>query len=202
MWIATLLLYGLKILKGYPVIAPGLEPLATPVGDLKPLPGNPRRGDVDAVARSLARFGQRKPIVVRTDGTIIAGNHTWMAAKKLGWDEIAAVRVADDDTEAFAFALADNRTAELGGYDPDALAEMLNEVAGSDAFAATGYTQADLDALAAEIAPPPLPEPGDADIEDLPAAWGVIIECSTEGEQVELLQRFGEEGLRVRAVMG
>ena len=186
MWIATLFLYGLKILKGYPVIAPGLEPLATPVGDLKPLPGNPRRGDVDAVARSL----------------IIAGNHTWMAAKKLGWDEIAAVRVADDDTEAFAFALADNRTAELGGYDPDALAEMLNEVAGSDAFAATGYTQADLDALAAEIAPPPLPEPGDADIEDLPAAWGVIIECSTEGEQVELLQRFGEEGLRVRAVMG
>lgn len=184
------------------MIAPGLEPLATPVGDLKPLPGNPRRGDVDAVARSLARFGQRKPIVVRTDGTIIAGNHTWMAAKKLGWDEIAAVRVADDDTEAFAFALADNRTAELGGYDPDALAEMLNEVAGSDAFAATGYTQADLDALAAEIAPPPLPEPGDADIEDLPAAWGVIIECSTEDEQVELLERFGEEGLRVRAVMG
>ncbi|HPZ51184.1 MAG TPA: hypothetical protein PLA44_15130, partial [Propionibacteriaceae bacterium] len=96
----------------------------------------------------------------------------------------------------------DNRTAELGGYDPDALAEMLNEVAGSDAFAATGYTQADLDALAAEIAPPPLPEPGDADIEDLPAAWGVIIECSTEDEQVELLERFGEEGLRVRAVMG
>ena len=183
------------------MIAPGLEALAVPVGDLKPLPGNPRRGDVDAVARSLARFGQRKPIVVRTDGTIIAGNHTWMAAKKLGWSEIAVVRVADDDTEAFAFALADNRTAELGGYDPDALAEMLDQVAGSDAFAATGYTQADLDRLVDQITPA-LPEPGDADIDDLPAAWGVIIECDNEMEQTELLQRFADEGLRVRAVMG
>lgn len=183
------------------MIAPGLESLAVPVAELKPLPGNPRRGDVDAVARSLARFGQRKPIVVRTDGTIIAGNHTWMAAKKLGWSEIAVVRVADDDTEAFAFALADNRTAELGGYDPDALAEMLNEVAGSDAFAATGYTQDDLDRLVDQITPV-LPEPGDADIEDLPAAWGVIIECDSEMEQTDMLQRFADEGLRVRAVMG
>ena len=181
------------------MIAPDLATLATPIDDLKPLPGNPRKGNVDAVARSLARFGQRKPIVCRPDGTIIAGNHTWQAARKLGWDEIAVVRVADDDQEAFAFALADNRTAELGGYDQEALAAMLAEVADTDAFAATGYTAEDLARL---LDGPPLPEPGDADVEELPPVWGVVVECDSEALQVALLERFTDEGLRVRALVG
>lgn len=102
------------------MIVPALESLQVPIDDVHQLPGNPRRGDVDAVAASLQRFGQRKPIVARADGTITAGNHTWQAAKQLGWDSIAVVRIDDDDATASAFALADNRTAELGSYD-DAL---------------------------------------------------------------------------------
>jgi hypothetical protein len=50
--------------------------LAVPISDLKSLEGNPRRGDVKAVARSLRRFGQRKPIVVDGKGTVITGNRT------------------------------------------------------------------------------------------------------------------------------
>ncbi|MBU6346274.1 MAG: ParB N-terminal domain-containing protein, partial [Cyanobacteria bacterium REEB494] len=97
------------------------------------LPGNPRIGDVDAVAASLEKFGQRKPIVVRKDdGTIIAGNHTWQAAKKLGWKEIAVAYVGDDDTTAQAYALADNRTAELGSYDEQALKDLIDKVAAVD----------------------------------------------------------------------
>ena len=97
------------------------------------MPGNPRLGDVDAVAKSLERFGQRKPIVVRKDdGTIIAGNHTWQAAKKLGWKEIAVAYVGDDDTTAQAYALADNRTAELGSYDEQALKDLIDKVAAVD----------------------------------------------------------------------
>jgi ParB-like chromosome segregation protein Spo0J len=97
------------------MIIDSLKSLAVPIDSLQGLPGNPRRGDVDAVATSLSRFGQRKPIVVRRDdGTIIAGNHTWQAAKKLGWSEIAVAYVGDDDVTAQAYALADNRTAELG----------------------------------------------------------------------------------------
>jgi site-specific DNA-methyltransferase (adenine-specific) len=84
---------------------------------------------VETVAASLTRFGQRKPIVVRKDdGTIIAGNHTWQAAKKLGWTEIAVAYVGDDDVTAKAFALADNRTAELGSYDEQALLNLIEEV--------------------------------------------------------------------------
>lgn len=111
------------------MIIESLKSLAVPIETLKGLPGNPRLGDVDAVARSLARFGQRKPIVVRKDdGTIIAGNHTWQAAKKLGWTEIAVAFVGDDDVTAQAYALADNRTAELGSYDEQALIELIEKV--------------------------------------------------------------------------
>jgi ParB-like chromosome segregation protein Spo0J len=111
------------------MIIESLQSLAVPIESLRGLPGNPRRGDVDAVAASLTRFGQRKPIVVRKDdGTIIAGNHTWQAAKKLGWTEIAVAFVGDDDVTAKAFALADNRTAELGSYDEQALLDLIEEV--------------------------------------------------------------------------
>ena len=137
------------------MIAPPLAPLVVAVNTLHLLDGNPRRGDVAAVARSLERFGQRKPIVANRDGTVIAGNHTLLAAIDLGWTEIAVVFVDDDDTTAKAFALADNRTAELGGYDDDALAAIIAEVQASDAelLAATGWTDADLAALLNHIDP-------------------------------------------------
>jgi DNA modification methylase len=106
-----------------------LQNLAHPITELQLLPGNPRRGDIEAVKRSLEAFGQRKPIVVRrSDSVVIAGNHTLQAAQALGWDEIAVVWVDDDEVTSKAFALADNRTAELGDYDEEALADLINDV--------------------------------------------------------------------------
>lgn len=146
------------------MIAPGLQSLAHPVDGLQLLPGNPRRGDVDAVARSLERFGQRKPIVARRDGTVVAGNHTLQAVQRLGWPEIAVVWVDDDDATAKAFALADNRTAELGGYDDEALAAMVSEVGAVDMelLGAAGYSEADLEALVGKVQAVP-PVTGDPD---------------------------------------
>lgn len=106
------------------MIAESLAGLAVPIDRLKPLEGNPRRGDVAAVARSLRRFGQRKPVVARPDGTVIAGNHLLAAAQELGWTELAVSWADDDDATAKAFALADNRTAELGSFDLGDLAAM------------------------------------------------------------------------------
>lgn len=131
-----------------------LAGFATNVDDLRTLPGNPRRGDVAAVARSLAAFGQRKPIVARrSDGVVIAGNHTLAAAKSLGWERIAVVWTDDDDVTAKAYALADNRTAELGGYDDTELAALIGEVHDVDheLLDATGWTDEDLDALLEKI---------------------------------------------------
>jgi site-specific DNA-methyltransferase (adenine-specific) len=141
------------------MIVSGLESLAADIGALKLLPGNPRRGDVAAVARSLDTFGQRKPIVALRDGTVIAGNHTLQAAQSLGWEKIAVVWVDDDDATAKAFALADNRTAELGDYDNQALADLIAAVAEADAdlLAASGWTSSDLTELLATLEPEQLP---------------------------------------------
>ncbi len=69
-----------------------LKPLAVDINSLEQLEGNPRKGDIDAIAASYQEFGQVKPIVARKndDGTmtVIAGNHQLQAAKRLGWDKI------------------------------------------------------------------------------------------------------------------
>ncbi len=131
-------------------IVADLERLAFPVDRLTPRPDNPRHGDVAAVARSYATFGQRKAIVARREGDggiVIAGNRQLAAAQQLGWTHIAVVWVDDDDLTARAFALADNRTADLGTYDDSDLLAMLQAVRDADAelFASTAY---DEDALA------------------------------------------------------
>lgn len=137
-----------------PNIAAALAPLVVPIGDLRHLPGNARRGDVPAIARSLARFGQRKPVVATADGTVTAGNHLLAAAEELGWDRLAAVFIDDDEVTARAFALADNRTADLGHYDEAALASLIRQVHDADAelLAAASYTGDDLQALLDRLA--------------------------------------------------
>jgi DNA modification methylase len=138
-------------------IAEDLRPLAQPINLLKLLPGNPRRGDVEAVMRSYDRFGQRKPIVARRDGTVIAGNHQLQAAQRLGWSHIAVVWTDDDDLTAKAFALADNRTADLGAYDDADLRALIESVAiDPELLAAASYS---LDDLLVELEPKPAPSP-------------------------------------------
>lgn len=140
------------------MIAPDLQALAYPVDKLDLLEGNPRKGDVESVRRSYERFGQRKPIVARHRedgrGEVIAGNHQLLAARVLDWDEIAVVWSDDDDITAKAFALADNRTSELGSMDEAALAAMLRDVAlDADLLAASSYSEEELAALLGKLAP-------------------------------------------------
>lgn len=107
--------------------------LAVPISELESLKGNPRRGNIEAVAASYDEFEQVKPIVIHKaeDGTtvVIAGNHQLQAARKLGWTHIAAIELNGDRQKAIAFALADNRTTELGFTDPALLNNMISEIA-------------------------------------------------------------------------
>jgi len=131
-----------------PKVADDLASLLHPVANLHELPGNPRRGDVEAVKRSYEAFGQRKPIVVKHDGegraVVVAGNHQLKAVRELGWDEVAVVWADDlSEDEATAFALADNRVADLGGYDDSDLLALL-ETVDDELLPATGYTETDV----------------------------------------------------------
>ena len=96
-------------------------------------PNNARKHDetnLKAIEHSLQSFGQRKPIVVTQANLIVAGNGTVEAAKRIGWTAIEAVRIPEDWTpeQIKAFALADNKTAELASWDKAILNEQLAEL--------------------------------------------------------------------------
>ena len=115
------------------------------ITDLKPYPQNPRRGDVEEIAKSLNINGQYKPIVVnRRDKTILAGNHTWRAARSLGWTHIAVTYVDVDEYGAQKIVLADNRTSDMSSYDDSKLLDLLESL---PTLEGTGFKQVDLDQL-------------------------------------------------------
>lgn len=119
------------------------------LADLSPYPGNPRRGNIEAIAESLETNGQYRPIVVqKSTNVILAGNHTAEAAKHLGWKDVQAVYVDVDDAEARRIVLADNRTADLGYYDTDALLALLADVPD---LTGTGYAEDDYKRLAQDV---------------------------------------------------
>lgn len=102
------------------------------IADLVLDPANARKHDdknLKAIAGSLEQFGQRKPIVV-WGKTVVAGNGTLVAAKRLGWAEIQVVYVPESWTadRVKAYALADNRSAELAEWDEQVLASQLLEL--------------------------------------------------------------------------
>lgn len=150
-------------------IAEPLRKLAVPTDSLTLDPANARTHspkNLAAIKASLTRFGQRLPIVVQREGMVVrAGNGRVMAARELGWTHIAAVVCDDENIDAVAFAIADNRSAELADWDDAALAALLDELP-AETVADLGFDDDDLAALAgddAEVtedeAPAPLPEP-------------------------------------------
>lgn len=138
-------------------ILPSLSKLVVPIADLTPDPRNVRWHDernIEAIMKSLEKFGQRKPIVVQDTGelkVIRAGNGTAEAASRLGWTKIAAVIVEEDDTTATAYAIADNRTAELAEWDfPELVGvvhELQMEMPDLGELAAIGFSPLELDDL-------------------------------------------------------
>ena len=117
------------------------------VADLSLDPSNVRkhsRRNLDAIKASLRKFGQQKPIVVDAKGIVLAGNGTLTAAKELGWTEIQATRTELAGVEATAFAIADNRTAELAEWD-DNLGDVLKSLQDADVdLADLGYSEDDM----------------------------------------------------------
>ena len=132
------------------------------VSDLSFDPRNARthsQKNLDAICASLTKFGQRKPIVITHDNFVLAGNGTLEAAKSLGWDYLdVSVAPADWDLDtARAYALADNRTAELAEWDESVLAQQLLELHDADF---------DIEALGFEM--PQVIEPEPLDEDELP----------------------------------
>jgi len=115
------------------------------IDTIKTYEKNPRKGNVRAIAESLATNKQYRPIVVQKKGRkILAGNHTHQAAKSLGWQQIAVVFVDVDDKQARRIVLADNRTNDLAEYDNEVLMDLLADLGTPEG---TGYSVSDMNAI-------------------------------------------------------
>lgn len=127
---------------------PNIELVAT--GSLKPNPRNARTHSdkqISQIAASVERFGWLVPIVVDDEMMIAAGHGRWMAAQRMKLEHvpvICAKFLTDNDRRAFA--LAENRIADLSGWDDEMLSGELN-VLFEDGYelSITGFSTADLD---------------------------------------------------------
>jgi len=141
-----------------------------PVDSLHLDPANVRKHDernIDSIRASLSRFGQQHPIIVSPEGVVIAGNGRLQAMRSLGWKECRVVRTDLKGPEAVAFAIADNRTAELAEWDDDALAQTLAALQNDESIdhLAAGFTDDEIQKIideslgSPEVVEDEIPEP-------------------------------------------
>jgi len=167
------------------------------VSQLQHHPMNPRRGNVDAIASSISENGFYGTLVVqRSSGYVLAGNHRLRAARKLGIERVPVTYVDVDDDRARRILAVDNRSNDLATYDDDELIELLRSFDGE--LDGTGFTNDDLVKL---LEDDDALQYGDAETDDSPVVFGVVIECRDEQQQSDLLDRLSAEGLNVRALM-
>jgi len=99
---------------------------------IKTDPKNPKTHDarnIQAITKSLINFGQHRPIVVqKSTNIIIVGNGMYQAMRNLGWSHAWVVFVDDDNAQAIARKIADNKTSELGSWDTPVLEELVAEL--------------------------------------------------------------------------
>jgi hypothetical protein len=101
----------------------------TPIEQLIPSKANARthsRKQVRQIAGSITRFGFCNPVLIDDANQIIAGHGRVEAAKLLGLEGVPTLRIAHlSEAEKRAYVLADNRLAELAGWDREILAIEL-----------------------------------------------------------------------------
>jgi ParB-like chromosome segregation protein Spo0J len=177
-----------------------LETVHLGMRDLEPHPQNAKQHDMPLLVDSIRTFGQYRTIVVQAprDGRkkhrVLAGHGTWFAMKEAGLDTVACnVHDVDDET-ALRIVAIDNRSTELGGWDEEALVQMLASLPDLDH---TGYSQKDYDKMVEQLqedfddgAPDP----------ELEQRFGVVVELHTEEQQTKVIETLVELGFEPRAL--
>lgn len=159
---------------------------------------NPKDHALDQIGKSIGRFGFVQPLILDERAQRLVAGHGRLAAlsqmRAAGERPPKRVRVDltgrwlvpvirgisfNSDAEAGAYAVADNRLVEIGGWQHDKLSELLQEFMEEDQslLEATGYDSADLDDLLKDLeggvpATKLDPEPKLDKAADLAKSWG------------------------------
>lgn len=162
---------------------------------LKPWASNPRQNDgaVPRVMESIREFGFAAPIVAQS-GTerVIVGHTRLKAALALGLTSVPVRYLDVTDAQADRLTVADNKLGEIAEWDNDKLIELLKDATLADAMS-MGFELSELDKLMKLDSP--------AEQNDLEIRYQIVVSCDDENHQAELLERFENEGLNVKALM-
>lgn len=179
-----------------------LRVVMKPVAQLIPYEHNPRQNDhtAEQLKSSIEQFGFRNPIIIDEHDTIIAGHARLKAAMALGMDEVPCIYAKNlTEDEIRAYRLADNRTAEIAGWNYDKLCEEMQALQ-ADSFNLdwTGFNIAEQffylgDSMTPDKTPKTDMKRYEQDAEKtVLKAFNVAIICEDEDDKEWLRQLIGE----------
>lgn len=167
---------------------------------------------IDKIAASIAEFGWDQPIVVDGQYVILKGHGRREAALRLKLKLVPVVVRADlTEAQKKAARIADNKVAE-SAWLTDELKLELQSLAEMD-FDLTliGFDEVDLSGLGdfcteyqgSQVLGESEEEEEGAEnqLGEIKEIYQILISCTSEAEQVELLERFSEEGLQCRSLI-
>ena len=186
------------------------------ISDLKPAEYNPRKispKQLSALRRSMAEFGDLSGVVVNVRTGNVVGGHQriknldpeWLIEKypaieasgtvSLGhiatpWGEWRYREVDWDEIKEKAANLAANKHG--GEWDEPKLNLVLDELNALDF---------DLELTGFSFEPEKENGGTSPEREEIKEKFLVVIDCDTEGQQIDLLTRFQEEGLSCKALI-
>lgn len=137
---------------------------------LRPYPGNARshsRKQLKLIADSINRFGFTNPILITDDFEVVAGHGRLQAAKSLGLELVPVIALDTlSGADKKALIIADNRIAELAGWDRDILAieyQGLLDLQFDD-IEVTGFSLGEIDTILDEASEKTPVGPGPEDL--------------------------------------
>ena len=162
--------------------------------ELRPDPRNARTHDqaqIEALASCIREFGFNLPIGIDADGQVVAGHGRREAALLLGMARVPCVELAHlNADQRRAFMVADNRLAELSGWDePTLLGELRAITATGIELTSIGYDEQALQAIADSVHPPP-PEDGDAGTK----SYDVVVDCDSAAKRRKAMKLLKDNG--------
>ncbi len=130
------------------------------IAELKPYSKNARTHSpkqIRQIAKSIKTFGFTNPVLIDKDNCILAGHGRVKAAKLAGLPEVPVLVISHlTSAQKKAYILADNRLAELSGWDKDLLKIEIEEINQLDCnfdLTLTGFDTPEIDVLLAPEAP-------------------------------------------------
>ena len=120
--------------------------------DLKPDARNARvhkPRQIALLAKSIKAFGFNVPILIDSEGNVLAGHCRLLACEKLGMTEVPTIELSHlSADQAKAFMIADNRLTEIAIWNDELLGEQLKALSSVELdfdIEATGFTVGEID---------------------------------------------------------